>query len=82
MLRRGHSGGEVRSLAAELDRIIAELRDVSDDENLARAHTARGWLCFWIGHVDEATEEARRADRARAESVVAVTRGGGSGADA
>ena len=49
------------SLAAELDRIIAELRDASDDENLARAHTTRGWLCFWVGHADEATEEARRA---------------------
>ena len=61
VLRRGHSGGEIPSLAAELDRIIAELRDASDDENLARAHTTRGWLSFWIGHADEATEEARRA---------------------
>ena len=58
---RGHSGGEVPPLVAEVDDIIAGLREDSDDENLARAHTARGWLCFWIGRTDEATEEARRA---------------------
>ena len=61
VFRRGHSGGDVPSLVAELDGIIAELHDESDDENLARAHTARGWLGFWIGRADEATEEARRA---------------------
>ena len=61
MFMAGHSGGDVPLLVAELDGIIAELREASDDENLARAHTARGWLCFWIGRADEATEEARRA---------------------
>ena len=58
---RGHSGGEVRRLIAELDGIIAVLQEANDDENLARAHTARGWLCFWIGRANNAVEEARRA---------------------
>ena len=78
---RGHSGGEVPSLVAELDGIIAELHEASDDENLARAHTARGWLCFWIGHADDGNRGGATRDRARAASVGAVTRGGGSGAD-
>ena len=47
----------------------------SDDENLARAHTARGWLCFWIGRADEAAEEARRAIEHALARVGAVTRG-------
>ena len=51
----------MRRLVAELDGIIAVLRVANDDENLARAHTARGWLCFWIGRADNAVEEARRA---------------------
>ena len=78
---RAIPAGEIPSLAAELDGIIAELRDASDDENLARAHTARGWLCFWIGRADEATEEARRAIEHALASVGAVTRGGGGRAD-
>ncbi len=58
---QGHSGGDVPLLVAELDRIIAELHETSDNENLSRAHIARGWFCFWVGHADAATVEARRA---------------------
>ena len=57
----GHSGGDVPTLVAELDGIIAELHDTSDDENLARAHIARGWFCFWVRQADGASIEARRA---------------------
>ena len=56
----GHSGTELSPLLAELDRLVAELHDAGDDENLARAHTGRGWICFWLGRADQATEEARR----------------------
>jgi tetratricopeptide (TPR) repeat protein len=57
----GHSDTETSSLLEEVDRTLAELRGAGDDENLARAHTVRGWLCFWVGRADESTEEARRA---------------------
>ena len=58
---QGHSGGELPLLVAELDGIIAELHTTGDNENLARAHIARGWFRFWVGHADTATVEARRA---------------------
>ena len=58
---RGHSDAEMSPLLEEVDRTLAELRGRGDDENLARAHTVRGWLCFWLGRVDESSEEARRA---------------------
>ena len=58
---RGHSDAETSSLVEEVDRTLAELRGGGDDENLARAHTVRGHLCFWLGRTDEATEEARQA---------------------
>jgi tetratricopeptide (TPR) repeat protein len=58
---QGHSGGKIPLLVAELDGIIAELHETGDNENLARAHIARGWLFFWTGHADAATVEARRA---------------------
>ncbi len=58
---RGHSGAEISLVLEELDRTLAELHGTGDDENLARAHTSRGWLCFWLGRADESTEEARRA---------------------
>jgi class 3 adenylate cyclase/tetratricopeptide (TPR) repeat protein len=57
----GHSDTETSSLLEEADRTLAELRGADDDENLARAYTVRGWLCFWVGRADESTEEARRA---------------------
>ncbi len=58
---QGHSGAEISPALEELDRTLAELQGTGDDENLARAHTSRAWLCFWLGRVDESTEEARRA---------------------
>ena len=58
---QGHSVTETSSLLEEVDHTLAELRGGSDHENLARAHTVRGHLCFWLGRADESIEEGRRA---------------------
>ncbi len=58
---RGHSGDDLSPLLEELDLLLEELHHAGDDENLARAHTGRGWICFWLGGADQATEEARQA---------------------